>query len=317
MASDQSGRVTAFSVILILIIIIVIYEFGVIYGDWSHIRLIPVKITVNNDLRFPIAGAAITIDEDYIGQTDEAGQLTAFLSELGRIHILARKKPFNDVDTTISLESDPLNISLSMHRPYSALTVAVLDESGEPLDDVAIESKEENIGKTGEDGKFTASESFRILDSIYVKLSKKGYKDLSQDILLSELEQTASFTMVKGTAPPPVTKPPVSPPKPDFQTHFDLANRYLDRAISGESKYFGRALNEIDRAIAIRPRYQLAKQLKVEILFNFAKSLRDSNLLYEAANRCGEALKVYQEIPQDQMFYEVQKLKAEVDEKLN
>jgi hypothetical protein len=279
--------------------------------------LIPVKITVNNDLRFPIAGAAVTIDENYIGQTDELGQLTAFLSKPGQVQIVVKKKPFDDIDTTILAQSNARSIALSMHRPYSALTVVVLDESGQPLDGVDIESEEKNIGKTGEDGRFTANESFRILDSVYVKLSKKGYRDSSQDILLSELEQTASFTMVKGATPPPATKPPPSPPKPDFQTHFDLANRYLDRAISGESKYFGRALNEIDKAIAIRPRYQLAKQLKVEILFNFAKSLRDSNLLYEAANRCGEALKVYQEIPQDQMFYEVQKLKAEVDEKLN
>jgi hypothetical protein len=196
------------------------------------------------------------------------------------------------------------------------MTIIPLDKSAEPLSNVEINSPEGKIGQTDEEGKITATDSFYILDSVDVKLSKKGYKDLSQTIVISELQQTASFTMVKRTTPSP-KPPPASSPKSDFQTHFNLANRHLDRAISGESKYFGKALNEVDKALGFRPRYQLAKQLKVEILFNFAKSLRDSKLLYEAANRCGEALKIYNEIPEDHLYNEVQKLKNEIDKKLN
>lgn len=314
--NDQSGGVTPFLVIITTMIIIAIFEFGVIYSDWNYIRLTPVNITVNNEHYFPIPGVAITIDGDFIGQTDDIGEITALLSEPDRAHISARKKPFNDIDTTISADDSGSDITLSMNRPFTAMTIIALDKSGEPLSNVEINSPEGKIGQTDEEGKITATDSFYILDSVDVKLSKKGYKDLSQTIVISELQQTASFTMVKRTTPSPKPRPAPAP-KSDFQTHFNLANRHLDRAISGESKYFGKALNEVDKALGFRPKYQLAKQLKVEILFNFAKSLRDSKLLYEAANRCGEALKIYNEIPEDQLYHEVQKLKNEIDKKLN
>ena len=47
------------------------------------------------------------------------------------------------------------------------------------------------------------------------ELSKKGYKDLSQTIVISDPEQTASYTMVKRTIPSP-KPPPASSPKSDF-----------------------------------------------------------------------------------------------------
>jgi hypothetical protein len=311
----QSGRVTPFYFIIIIMLVIAVYEFGVIYGDWNYIRLMPVNIIVNNERHSPIPGAAITVDGDLIGQTDEFGKITALISEPDRANISVKKRPFNDIDTTVSLDVSGSDITLSMSRPFASMTIVVLDESGKPLSNVDISSSEGKIGETDEEGKISTTDDFYLLDSVDVKLSKKGYADLAQTIVVDELQQTADFAMAKKTTPSP--KPPPAPPKSDFQTHFNQANRYLDRAISGESKYYGRALNEIDKALGFRPRYQLAKQLKVEILFNFAKSLRDSNLLYEAANRCGEALKIYNEIPEDHLYQEVQKLKKDIDKKLN
>ena len=52
-------------------------------------------------------------------------------------------------------------------------------------------------------------------------------------------------------------------------------------------------------------------------LFNFAKSLRDSNLPYEAVNRLGEALKMYRDIPQDPLYDQVDKLKMEIERDLS
>ena len=136
---------------------------------------------------------------------------------------------------------------------------------------------------------------------------------------VADIIQVDSFTMVKKTAParPVATTPPKPKPEPDFQTYVNRASNYLDRAISGESKYFGRALTEIEKAIRAKPKSLLAKQLKVEILFNFAKSLRDSNLPYEAVNRLGEALKMYRDIPQDPLYDQVDKLKMEIERDLS
>jgi hypothetical protein len=315
---DQSGRITAFFLIAIAMLVIVIYEFGVIYADWNYISLMPVNITVNNEKHSPIPGVSVTINGDLIGNTSELGKVTALISETDRAKVSARKRPFIDIDTTISVSGTGSDITLVMNRPFSAITIFVVDKSGEPLSNVEINTDEGKVGETGQEGKISTADAFRLPDSVYVKLSKKGYKDLSEKLVIGELQQTASFTMAKEAAPtpkPPPSRPP-SPPASNFQTHFDQANRYLDRAIGGESKYFGRALNEVDKALAFRPDYQLAKQLKVEILLNFARTLRDSNLLYEAANRCGEALKVYDEIPQDHLYLEVQKLKSEIDKEL-
>jgi hypothetical protein len=315
---DQSGRITAFLVIIVAMLIIVIYEFGLIYADWNRINLISVNITVNDEDRSPIPGVSIKVDGELVGETNGLGKITALISKPDRLNLSARKRPFNDIDTTVSVDETSSDIFLLMKRPFSVVTISVVDKSGDPLSNVEVSSSKGKIGETDEEGRISTADAFHLLDSVYVKLSKKGYKDLSQALVLNEPEQTASFTLAKEAAPtpkPPPSRPP-SPPASNFQTHFDQANRDLDRAIGGESKYFGRALNEIDKALALRPGYQLASQLKVEILLNFARSLRDSNLLYEAANRCGEALKVYDHIPQDHLYLEVQKLKSEIDKEL-
>jgi tetratricopeptide (TPR) repeat protein len=176
-------------------------------------------------------------------------------------------------------------------------------------------------GQTGEDGRLTISDYVHILDSAKVKLSKSGFDDLSRDIYLADADNIDSLTMVKRTASsrPEVTAPSrpevTTPSRPgsDFQTYINAARNYLDRAISGESRYFGRALTEIDKAINANPRSIPARQIKVEILFNFAKSLRESNLPREAINRLGEAQKIYRNIPQDPLYFEIDKLKKELE----
>ena len=175
-----------------------------------------------------------------------------------------------------------------------------------------------DLGQTGEDGSLIISKSLHIDDTVDVKLSKSGYDDLSENIYLADLSQMDSLIMSKKTAPsrPTTTTPPKPKSQPSFQTYMNRASNYLDRAISGDSKYFGKALNEIDKAIGVRPRSMPAKQLKVEILYNFAKSLRESNLPYEAINRLGEALKMYRDIPQDPLYNEVDKLKREIEKEL-
>jgi hypothetical protein len=177
-------------------------------------------------------------------------------------------------------------------------------------------------GRTGDDGSMTISEAVHILDTVDVKLSKSGFDDLTEDLYLADIEHVDSFTMIKQiapTRPASTTQPKPKPkpkPKPDFQSYVNRASNYLDRAISGETKYFGRALTEIEKAIRARPKSIPAKQLKVEILFNFAKSLRDSNLPYEAVNRLGEALKMYRDIPQDPLYDQVVRLKTEIEREL-
>ena len=313
---DQSGRITAFFVIIVAMLVIVIYEFGLIYADWNRINLIPLNITVNDEERSPIPGVTISVGGELVGETNEVGKITALMSETDHADISARERPYDDIDTTISVSGRGSDITLVMTRPFSAMTILVVDKSGEPLSNVEINTAKGKIGETDKEGKIFTADAFHLLDSVYVRLSKKGYRDLKQDLVIGQPEQTTSFTMVKEEAPVSKPPPPSPPPTSNFQTHFDLANRYLDRAIGGESKYFGRALNEVDKALGFRPDYQQAKQLKVEILLNFARSLRDSNLLYEAANRCGEALKVYEKMPQDHLYLEVQKLKSEIDKEL-
>lgn len=315
--NSQQGRITVFGVIILVMLLITAYELNIIYADWNKIRLISLNINVLNDLRTPVAGVGFTIDDNYIGQTNTQGKITALISKPGRVKIIARKKPFEDIDTTIALDEDGSNVVFTMNRPYATLTVVAVDEEGKPLKEVGIVVDDENQGRTGENGSITISESVHILDSVDVKLSKSGYEDLSKGIYLAEAGVIDSLTMVKRTTPSrPAAPPPKPKPKPDFQTYVNRASNYLDRAISGESKYFGRALTEIDKAIKAKPRSIPAKQLKVEILFNFAKSLRDSNLPYEAVNRLGEALKMYRDIPQDPLYSEVVKLKSEIEREL-
>ncbi len=313
---NQHGRITAFGIIILIMFLITVYELGVIYADWNRIRLINLNIRVLNDQRLPVPDVSFSVNDDFIGFSNMEGKVTALISKPGEVHIIARKKPLDDIDTMIVLEDGGSNFVFSMNRPYATLTVVTASEAGEPLKEVEIVLDGENYGKTGEDGSIAISKSIHILDSVDVKLSKSGFDDLSENIYLADINQIDSFTMVKKTAPsrPAATKPPK--PKPDFQTYVNRASNYLDRAISGESKYFGRSLTEIEKAIRAKPKSLLAKQLKVEILFNFAKSLRDSNLPYEAVNRLGEALKMYRDIPQDPLYNQVDRLKMEIEREL-
>jgi len=298
-------------------LIVTLYGLNVIYSDWEEIELIPLKIRITNDLRHSIGGVGITIDDKFIGQTNEMGEITALIAKPDDIHILARKHPFHALDTTISLQNNGLDVGFLMRKPFASLKIVALNESGEPLKDASITLNRNEFGQTDENGSFLINETLHLLDSVEVKLNKDGFENLIDYVFLADTSQETNFTMVKKATPTPTKTKSVSRPKPDFQSHFDLANRYLDKAISGDTKSYGRALSEINTAISSRPKYVPAKQLKVEILYNFAKSLRDSKLLNEAANRCGEALKVYKDIPEDQIFQEIQKLKAEIDKKLN
>ena len=314
---NQSGRVTFFSILVLIMFLISVYELSVIRRDWKKVNSISLKISVFDDLRSPISGVSIEIDKKYIGQTDAKGDLTTLLSKPGKIEIAAKKEPLNAIDTTIILKDDESRIAFAMARPFSTLMLTALDKSGKPLQNAEVYLGRNSFGETDASGMLAISDTLHLFDSVYVKIIKNGFNDALKSIYLAAATQADSFTLTEKTTPSPSAPPPPTPtPQPDFQSHYDLANRYLDRAIGGESKYFGRALSEIDKAISARPGYPAAKQLKVEILFNFAKSLQNAGLLLEAANRCNEALKIYREIPEDPLKGEVQKLKAEIDEKL-
>jgi len=302
---------------MILMMIVTLYGLNIIYSDWQEIKLIPLRIRITNDLHHNIGGVGITIDDKFIGQTNEMGEITALIAKPNDIHILARKHPFHTLDTTFSLQNNVLDVGFLMRKPFASLKIVALNESGKPLKDASVTLNRNEFGQTDENGSFLVSKALYLLDSVEVKLNKDGFKNLIDYVFLADTSQETCFTMVKKTTPTPAKTKSVSRPKPSFQSHFDLANRYLDKAISGDAKSYGRALSEINIAIRSRPKYVPAKQLKVEILYNFAKSLRDSKLLDEAANRCGEALKVYRDIPEDQMLREIQKLKGEIDNKLN
>lgn len=315
---NQSGRVTAFGILILIMLLISIYELGVIYADWNQIRMIGLKIRVLNEQRLPVSDVSFTINGAFAGFSNLDGKFTASISEAGEVEISARKKPFEDIDTTITLGEDGSSVVFSMNRPYATLTVVTLDEEGGPLKDVDIAVEGKDQGRTGEDGGIEISKFIHIFDTIGVSFKKNGYDEVSEQIYLSEVNNIDSFTMVKSVVAsrPAPTPPPKPKAEPQYQTYVNRASGYLDRAIAGESKYFGRALTEIEKAIKARPKSIPAKQLKVEILFNFAKSLRDSNLPYEAANRLGEALKMYRDIPQDPLYNEVYRLKAEIDKEL-
>jgi hypothetical protein len=317
----EQGYITVFGILILIMFLITIYELSVIYADWNRIKLIALNISVLNEQSSPIPGVSLTVDDELIGQTDEEGRIAAFISNPGEVHIVARKKPLRDIDTTVAFEEDGSSVIFSMVRPYAKLTLVTLDEGGAPLKDVSIRVQGKDQGQTGEDGRLTISDYVHILDSAKVKLSKSGFDDLSRDIYLADADNIDSLTMVKRTASsrPEVTAPSrpevTTPSRPgsDFQTYINAARNYLDRAISGESRYFGRALTEIDKAINANPRSIPARQIKVEILFNFAKSLRESNLPREAINRLGEAQKIYRNIPQDPLYFEIDKLKKELE----
>jgi hypothetical protein len=312
----QSGRVTAFGIIILIMLIITIYELGVIYADWNRIKLINLNVRVLNEQRLPVTDVSLTVNGDFAGFTNMEGKAVALLSEPGDVRISVKKKPFDDIDTTLTVGEDGLDVNFTMNRPYSTLTIVAMGETGEPLKDVGIVAQGEDLGRTGEDGSLIISGSLHIDDTVDVKLSKSGYDDLSENIFLMEISHVDSFTLIKRAIParPAATPPPK--PKVDFQTYVNRASNYLDRAISGETKFFGKALNEVEKALKAKPRSLLAKQLKVEILYNFAKSLRDSNLPYEAVNRLGEAIKMYRDIPQDPLYNEVDKLKREIEREL-
>ena len=244
------------------------------------------------------------------------GKVVASISKPGEVRIIAKKTPFNDIDTTINVGEEGLDANFAMKKPYAALTVVTMDEAGKPLKDVGIIVDGKDRGSTGEDGSVSISDAAYVLDSADVKLVKGGYKDLSQIVYLADTSLIDSFTMVKRAAP--VRQVAVEKPKPEtgFRTYVNRASNYLDRAIAGDPKYFGRALTEIEEAINANPKSLLAKQLKVEILYNFAKSLRESNLPREAVNRLGEAQKMYRDIPQDPLYIEVDKLKREIEKEI-
>jgi hypothetical protein len=312
----QQGYITAYGIVVLLMFLITLYELSVVYTDWSRIKSVALHISVLNDRSSPIPGVSLTIDDELIGQTDMEGKITALISNPGKIHLVARKKPLRDIDTSITLEEDGSRVVLAMNRPYAKLTLITLDEEGKPLRDVKIRMEGKDLGRTGDNGSITISDYVHILDSTNVNLSKSGYDDLSGDIYLADTNIEHSFAMVKGavSSKPPAAAP--SKPAPDFQNYINNARNYLDEAISGQSRYFGRALNEIDKAINTNPRSIPAKQLKVDILFNFAKSLRESKLPREAVNRLIEAQKIYGNIPHDQLYVEIDKLKKEIEKEL-
>jgi tetratricopeptide (TPR) repeat protein len=314
--NSQSGRVTAFGILILIMFLITIYELGVIYADWNRIRMIGLNIRVLNEQRLPVSDVSFSINGDFAGFTNMEGKFKALISEPGDIEITARKNPFDDIDTTIALKEEGSDLILTMNRPFATLTVVTMSETGEPLKDVGVFVQSKNQGSTGEDGSITISKSLHIHDTVDVKFSKSGFDELSENIYLSDVNHIDSFALVKRAVPsrPAVAAPPK--PKPDFQSYVNRASNYLDRAISGESRYFGKALTEIEKALRAKPRSLLAKQLKVEILYNFAKSLRDSNLPYEAVNRLGEALKMYGDLPQDPLYDQVVKLKMEIEKEL-
>jgi hypothetical protein len=316
---SQRGRVSAFGIMIIIMLFITIYELGVIYADWNKIKMIGLNIRVLNEQRLPVSDVSLTVNDNFAGFTNMEGKVMALISQPGDVRINVRKKPFDEIDTTMNVGNEGLDVNFTMNRPYSTLTIVAVGETGEPLQDVGVVAEGKNLGQTGEDGSLIISKSLHIDDTVDVKLSKSGYDDLSDNIFLVDISHVDSFTMVKRAAPASPARPaPTAPPKPrdDFQSYVNRASNYLDRAISGDSKYFGKALNEIDKAIRARPRSMPAKQLKVEILYNFAKSLRNSKLPYEAVNRLGEALKMYRDIPQDPLYNEVDKLKREIEKEL-
>ena len=313
--NKQAGRVTAFGILILVMFLITIYELGVIYADWNRIRLINLNIRVLNEQSLPVSDVSLSVNDEFTGFTNMEGKVAALISKPGEIRIIAKKKPYNDIDTTIAIGEDGLDINFAMKRPYATLTVVTTTETGEPLMGVGITVDGKDRGATGDDGSVTISDAAFILDSVDVKLNKSGYDDVFESVYLADTGLIDSFTLVKRTAParPAVVTKPKPKPQDDFQTYVNRASNYLDRAISGDSKYFGRALTEVEKAIRANPKSLLAKQLKVEILYNFAKSLRESNLPREAVNRLGEALKMYRDIPQDPLYFEVSKLKREIE----
>jgi len=310
---------------IIIMLFITIYELSVIYADWNKIKMISLNIGVFNEQRLPVSDVSLTVNDDFAGFTNMEGKVVALIPKPGDVRISVKKKPFDEIDTTMTVGEDGLDVNFTMNRPYSTLTIVTVGETGEPLQDVGVVAEGKNLGQTGEDGSLMISKSLYINDTVDVKLSKSGYDDLSENIFLVDISHVDSFTMLKTAAPTSPASPAsparpaaTAPPKPrdDFQTYVNRASDYLDRAISGDSKSFGKALNEIEKAIRARPRSIPAKQLKVEILYNFAKSLRNSKLPYEAVNRLGEALKMYRDIPQDPLYNEVDKLKREIEREL-
>jgi len=310
---------------IIIMLFITIYELSVIYADWNKIKMISLNIGVFNEQRLPVSDVSLTVNDDFAGFTNMEGKVVALIPKPGDVRISVKKKPFDEIDTTMTVGEDGLDVNFTMNRPYSTLTIVTVGETGEPLQDVGVVAEGKNLGQTGEDGSLMISKSLYINDTVDVKLSKSGYDDLSENIFLVDISHVDSFTMLKMAAPTSPASPAsparpaaTAPPKPrdDFQTYVNRASDYLDRAISGDSKSFGKALNEIEKAIRARPRSIPAKQLKVEILYNFAKSLRNSKLPYEAVNRLGEALKMYRDIPQDPLYNEVDKLKREIEREL-
>lgn len=302
-----------------IMVFIAVYELGVIYADWNRVKMINVRIKVLNEQLLPVSDVSFSVNDEFVGFSDLNGKITAPVSKPGEVRITAKKKPFDDIDTTVAVGEEGTDVVFSVRRPFASLTITAVNEAGEPMTDVNVSLDGNDRGRTGEDGSLKLADFVRIQDTADVKLSKSGYDDVSEDIYLVDLNQADSLIMIKQTAPSPrptKTTPPKPKPEPSFQTYVNRASGYLDRAISGESKYFGRALTEIEKAIRLNPKSLLAKQLKVEILYNFAKSLRESNLPYEAANRLGEALKMYRDLPQDPLYNEVYKLKSEIDRQL-
>jgi len=298
-------------------LVISIYGLSIIYSDWQEIKLIQLKVKITDEQRNLISDVEISLDQNLAGKTDALGELTSLISKPGNIFIRADKYPYTVIDTTIFLPDSGLDVSFQMRKPFASLSLMAFDESGAILADAKVMLNRKESGQTDENGVLLIRETLRLLDSVEVKLTKDGFDNLTDYIYLANTNQEASFVLNKKAKAAPAKPKPVAKPKPDFQSYFNKANQYLDRAISGDMKYYGRALSEINSAISTRPKYVPAKQLKVEILFNFAKSLQSSKLLNEAANRCGEALKVYRDMPQDQMYLEIQKLKGEIDNKLN
>jgi hypothetical protein len=191
--NSQSGRVTAFGILILIMFLITIYELGVIYADWNRIRLIGLNIRVLNEQRLPVSDVSFSINGDFAGFTNMEGKFKSLISEPGDIEITARKKPFDDIDTTIALKEEGSDLILTMNRPFATLTVVTISETGEPLKDVGVFVRSKNQGSTGEDGSITISKSLHIHDTVDVKFSKSGFDELSENIYLSDVNHIDSF----------------------------------------------------------------------------------------------------------------------------
>lgn len=238
--NTQSGRVTVFGVVMVIIIIITGVMLFMLASEVLKKEKIMLTVGVTDSDGYPVVRAHIYIDDKHIGDTDLDGVLKREYRRGERLRLTAKMTDYLDSETKLSHGIPSETIELVLERPFVSLTVVAKDSvSGMPVHGVDVFLREKKLDVTDSAGTFTfPPDSLRLYEVAFIKLEKKGYRPISIDVWITSEDYSETIRMSKSKArvsrPPrrkrtvvdartflkkiKIIKPPAEPSEPDADT---------------------------------------------------------------------------------------------------